>query len=279
MRRLRAAVLGAGLTASVGVIGRTMTSPGSPRWTRTNYRRRPVSLTGGLATACGATAAAAGAGGRSGTAATLATAVAAVLGAWDDHTASAHDKGLRGHLRALAQGRLTTGGAKLLGISASALAGAAIARPPGPGTAPALRSLPARSADLVVSAGLIAGTANLLNLFDLRPGRALKVAGAISVPNALSAGPAAPLATGALAVIAASWRTEMAEQTMLGDTGANALGALVGTALAQQPDARVRLAALGVVVGLTVLSEKVSFSQVIERNPPLRMVDTWGRSG
>lgn len=64
---------------------------------------------------------------------------------------------------------------------------------------------------------------------------------------------------------------------MLGDTGANALGALVGAALALVPSAAVRTGALAGVVTLVVASEKVSFSAVIDRVPLARAVDRWGR--
>lgn len=136
-----------------------------------------------------------------------------------------------------------------------------------------------RGLDVLSSAALIAGMANLLNLFDLRPGRALKVAIALSLPPALTRTPGSALATGAIAVAAAAAPTDLTEQTMLGDAGANALGALVGTAWALHPDLRLRGGALAGVVTLTVLSEKVSFSRVIEASPPLRVLDTWGRSG
>ncbi|MGC0251169.1 hypothetical protein [Pseudactinotalea sp. Z1748] len=279
MSRLAASALGAGLTASLSEILRSTLPAGTPRWTRSNFRGNQVSLTGGLSTAAGAVASAAGAGGRAGAAAVVTAGTAGVLGALDDRETDSVDKGLRGHVRALAQGRLTTGGAKLLGISGAALIGAMIGTAAGRrGSGPAPGRL-ARGGDVLTSAALIAGTANLLNLFDLRPGRALKVAGALSLGPALGRSPGAPLATGALAVAAASWHTDLTEETMLGDAGANALGALVGTALALHPSAGLRTGVLAGVVGLTLLSEKVSFSRVIESVPALRALDTWGRSG
>ena len=54
---------------------------------------------------------------------------------------------------------------------------------------------------------------------------------------------------------------------MLGDTGANAAGALVGTALLERTGRRGRLAALAVLAGLTLASEKVCFTAVIESTP------------
>src|SRR5690606_5998533 len=113
-----------------------------------------------------------GAGGPRATAAsTIAVAGAGAFGPVDDlaEDTATRTKGLRGHLGALAHGRLTTGGLKVLGIGASALAAAVLAPPAG---GPAGRAT-GRAADTLASAALIAGTANLFNLLDLRPGRAL----------------------------------------------------------------------------------------------------------
>ena len=64
---------------------------------------------------------------------------------------------------------------------------------------------------------------------------------------------------------------------MLGDTGANAAGALVGTALLERSGRRGRVVALVVLAALTLASEKVSFTAVIESTPGLRELDAWGR--
>lgn len=64
---------------------------------------------------------------------------------------------------------------------------------------------------------------------------------------------------------------------MLGDSGANALGALLGVAAATTLPRRGKVTALAAIVGLTVASEYVSFTQVIERTKPLRWLDQLGR--
>jgi hypothetical protein len=64
---------------------------------------------------------------------------------------------------------------------------------------------------------------------------------------------------------------------MLGDTGANAAGALLGTALLARTGRRGRLVSLAALVALTLASEKVSFTRVIESTPGLRELDAWGR--
>src|SRR5262249_60030821 len=67
------------------------------------------------------------------------------------------------------------------------------------------------------------------------------------------------------------------EGAMLGDTGANALGAMLGVAAGAALSRPARVAVLAVVAGLTAASEKVSFTAVIERTPALRWLDMLGR--
>jgi UDP-N-acetylmuramyl pentapeptide phosphotransferase/UDP-N-acetylglucosamine-1-phosphate transferase len=175
---------------------------------------------------------------------------------------------------------VTTGAVKIGGIGASGVAAAALNGGP--------------AVDVVLNAALIAGSANLLNLFDLRPGRALKVALVAGIPLGIGslvrppgnrpAGARRPAvsagAAGAAAVIgagAALLPADLGEQAMLGDAGANALGALLGTAAAAGLSRRTRIAMLAGITGLTAASEVVSFTKVIQRTPPLHWLDMVGR--
>ncbi len=269
--------LGAGLLAAAATVGTRrlldVDPPGgAARWTRTNHRSEPVSLLEGPAVAVGLVAGALATSDdtRTRVAAALATAGGGAFGLVDDlaEDTTTRTKGLRGHLGALAQGRLTTGGLKVVGIGATSMLAAAV------GTR-RRGSAAGHVLDVAVNGALVAGTANLVNLLDLRPGRALKASIALSL--AAVAG-AAGGATGAvLGAAAAAAPGDLAERDMLGDGGANALGALVGTQWALGAPRPVRLAALAGVVGLTVASEKVSFSRVIERTPWLHRVDVLGR--
>ena len=191
----------------------------------------------------------------------VAGAGAAAFGAYDDLAGSGDRRGFRGHVGALRHGEVTTGTVKLGGIGVTGIVSAALA-----GGSPA---------DVVINAGLVAGGANLLNLFDLRPGRAIKVAVAsgalITAGGARGADVAAPLAAG-LALLP----DDLGERAMLGDCGANALGAMLGAAAAGLPRP-ARIALLAGIAGLTAASEKVSFTKVIERTPALRWLDMLGR--
>ncbi len=274
VRTLAAGALGAGVTAA-GAVLRAAPPGGAARWSRTNYGGRDVTLLGGASVAMGATVAATIGSGPTGLAAAVAGAAGGAFGALDDLTESpeGRSKGFAGHVGSLARGKVTTGAAKLLGIGAASLVAATIATRGGRGTGTAVRI-----ADVALSGALVAGTANLVNLFDLRPGRALKVVVAVTAPLALAGGPGAPVAAATCGASLRALPDDLAERTMLGDTGANALGALAGTALALQPRWPARAAALSVVVALTALSERVSFSRVIERTAVLRRLDTWGRA-
>jgi hypothetical protein len=64
---------------------------------------------------------------------------------------------------------------------------------------------------------------------------------------------------------------------MLGDTGANAYGALLGLAFVERSSARARQRALAALTLLNAASEVVSFTRVIDAVAPLRWVDRLGR--
>jgi UDP-N-acetylmuramyl pentapeptide phosphotransferase/UDP-N-acetylglucosamine-1-phosphate transferase len=197
----------------------------------------------------------------------LATVVAfGALGFIDDVLGDNAEKGLKGHIAAALHGRVTTGFIKLGGGASVALvvAGAALGGSAG---------------RILVDAALIALAANLGNLFDRAPGRTIKVALIAWVPVALLAGTSA---TGlALAVVIGAaiglLPSDLAERSMLGDTGANALGAALGVAvvLTVSPTSRTIIAV--VLVALTLASEVVSFSAVIRSVAPLRALDRLGR--
>lgn len=246
---------------------------------RTNFRGRTVSLAGGPALAAGAAVSAAVAAPSpvAAVAALTAGVGSGAVGLYDDVVGNRPEqktaKGFAGHLAALREGRVTSGLVKIVGVGAAGLAASALlAADPG---RPRRVTRAGRAADLLLGAGVIAGTANLLNLFDLRPGRALKVSGLVGAP--LSLGRAGGLAAGPLGVAASVLHDDLDERVMLGDSGANALGALLGVALAARTGPAGRAAALAAIAALTAASEKVSFTKVIEAHPVLRQLDALGR--
>ena len=277
-------------TVAATVLDRLRAHPpgGANLWDRTNHAGRTVTLLEGPAYAAGAACAAGFAGG--GPAPVLAAVASAGLGALDDLEGDSGSKGLRGHLGALARGEVTTGVVKIVGLGVTGLAAAALADAPRRGAGRHAPSV----VDTLVGGAVVAGAANLLNLLDLRPGRALKVTTAwgllgvvaptrATAPGAAAAAHAAPTVASAVASAAAAGaalgllRPDLSGEAMLGDTGANSAGALLGTALVQRTGRRGRWTALAVLSALTLLSEKVSFTRVIESTPGLRELDAWGR--
>jgi hypothetical protein len=267
---MRKAVAGTVLGAAAARVAYCLLTRRPPReeklWLRTNHRGEPVTLLEGPAFVAGAVTAVAVAPGvpaRMRVAAIFAGGAAGALGAYDDLAGSGDSRGFKGHLAALTRGEVTTGAVKILGIGVAGLTAAALAGTKRRGTA----------ADVLINGALIAGSANLLNLFDLRPGRAIKVGALAGLPGALSgsAVAAAPLGA-ALALLP----EDLGERAMLGDAGPNALGALLGLSAAHLPRP-VRLGLLTGVAALNAASEVVSFTKVIQATPALRRLDQLGR--
>jgi len=267
LRHLATAAAGAAGARIAWAVLQRRPPGGADRWQRINHRGDALTLLEGPALAAGALAALAVApvGARLRAAGALAVTGAAAFGVLDDLTERGTSKGLRGHLGALARGEVTTGGVKIAGIGATGLAASVTALGPR-----------GRTRDVLPAAALVAGCANLANLFDLRPGRALKVA-LLPSPFVVSAAPAAGLVAAVAGPAVALLPEDLGERAMLGDGGANAAGALLGVALVAGAGPRVQLAALGGVVALTLASEKVSFTKVIEATPVLRELDLAGR--
>lgn len=290
-RQLPVVGAGIGVCAGLGYVLRRKRIKAS-QWERTNFHGVTVSLRGGVAMAGAAVASAAVASAfsdqpRAALGGLVASLGGGLAGYIDDVDQGAHDggkvaKGLKGHLGALAHGQVTTGVIKIAGIGASALAASAL-------VGSKATSVSGKAADLALNTVLIAGAANLANLLDLRPGRALKATVLVAAPLSYfscadAKTPASPasaqrlLASGLNAAAITALVEDLQETTMLGDTGANAAGALLGTSLAANDSWKLRLGTALGVVGLILASEKVSFSKVIAANPALNWLDQlWRR--
>jgi len=249
-----------------------------PAFRRQNYRGAEVATAAGLvivlavlvvAAVAEAFAAAGWSGDVAADAGRSAMVVAAAgfgfLGLLDDLSGGESGGGFRRHLAALRDGRLTTGAVKLVGgalvavVVAAPLAGAGVGW-------------------LLADAAVVALAANFANLLDRAPGRTIKVSvvtfavgAAVDGVTAVLAGPG--VAVGAGAALAGP---DLGERGMLGDTGANVLGAAVGLAAVLVLDHPATVVVLAVLAVLNAASEWVSFSDVIDRTPPLRWFDRLG---
>jgi UDP-GlcNAc:undecaprenyl-phosphate GlcNAc-1-phosphate transferase len=174
-------------------------------------------------------------------------------------------RGWRGHARAVASGRLSTGAIKALG--ALALAAFVLARRGEEGW------------QYVADIALLLLATNLLNLFDTGPGRAEKVFALLAVGLSLGAWTAAPVELLApfIGPVVVGAAYTLRERAMLGDTGSNVLGALAGIWILTSLNDDARLIALAVIAAVTLYGEFRSLGALIERLPPLRALDSLGR--
>lgn len=189
----------------------------------------------------------------------------ALIGFVDDVWGDTRAKGLRGHAGLLLRGGLSTGGMKAVfgGVVSLAVARAA-------------------ADDLytaLVGAVVVALAANAVNLLDVRPGRALK--GAVLLYGALLAAswpePVWAYVAPLWGVLAAYASYDLRSKAMLGDSGANWLGAVAGVAAVEGLEVRGLLVTGVALALLHVISETGSVTRVIERVPVLRRLDEWGR--
>lgn len=192
------------------------------------------------------------------------------LGLLDDAVGNRERTGFSGHVAALLAGKPTTGSVKALFGGGLALACGL--------------SLHGPSLKALVSGALIALAANAVNLLDVRPGRALK--GAVMLSAVSMAGylmPPSPWFGGGLAAWGAPfgaslalWRGDHKGEWMLGDAGANVLGAAAGLLAAGTPLAW-QGGMLVMLIALHLYSERRSLSELIEASPLLARLDRWGR--
>ena len=188
----------------------------------------------------------------------------AALGFVDDLLGDRSATGLKGHIKQLVQGKITTGLVKAVGGLAIGIFVAGII-------------LQRSWLVAVVDGTIIALSANALNLFDLRPGRAgaLFLIGAfalIAFGSDYHTGFPALCITVFPAVLL--YALDMEGKVMMGDTGSNLLGGALGLGIVLAiPAVWSRLIVLALLVALHIMAERVSLSEVIERMPLLRKLD------
>jgi UDP-GlcNAc:undecaprenyl-phosphate GlcNAc-1-phosphate transferase len=193
----------------------------------------------------------------------------ALLGLLDDMlgrgAAGDTARGWRGHARAALSGRLSTGAIKAVGAFGLA--------------AYSVSGLGRESLDYVADLALLLLATNLFNLLDLRPGRVEKVYVLLLAGLCVGAWTVYPIELLGLFIgpVLIGANLTLRERAMLGDAGANLVGALAGISLLVTLGDDARLVALALIVVLTVYGEFRSISAAIERLPVLREIDRLGR--
>jgi len=174
-------------------------------------------------------------------------------------------RGWRGHARAALRGELSTGTLKAagsLGLALFAMSFEGLSKP-----------------RWLLAVGVLVLATNVFNLLDLRPGRAIKAFVLLGTGLTLGSLDARPLWSLGLFVAPAlvAGLYDLRERAMLGDTGANLLGALAGLWLVLTLSQSGQLIALALLVAITLYGELRSISALVERTPGLRALDSWGR--
>jgi hypothetical protein len=192
--------------------------------------------------------------------------LAGVVGFADDRWGEADERGFAGHLGALSRGRVTTGLLKALLFGGGAVVFGILA------FGVALQAL--------VVAFLLAGCVNLANLFDVRPGRALKFLGVPVLILLFLAPYGAVLAVvGMVGGAVSLFYFDLKGRIMLGDGGAAIWGAVLGYLAVTSGPGVVWWVAGVAILSLTAVAEFSSISRVIEEVGALRRLDLWGRGG
>ncbi|HEY1834728.1 MAG TPA: hypothetical protein VGG08_09845 [Solirubrobacteraceae bacterium] len=189
------------------------------------------------------------------------------LGLIDDcfGTEQSAPRGWRGHGAAALRGELSTGVIKAAGSLGLALL--------------ATSYLSLSNGRWLLASGVLVLATNAFNLLDLRPGRSLKALVLLGACLTLGAWDLRPLWTLGLfagpALVAGAY--DLRERAMLGDTGANLLGALAGLWLVLTLSTTGQLIALCALAAINIYGELRSISTLVEKTPGLRQLDSWGR--
>ena len=185
-------------------------------------------------------------------------------GILDDIIGNRDVSGLKGHFKSLLNGKLTTGGFKALfggfiGIVISI-------------------SISKNIYDIIINTLIIALSTNLMNLLDLRPGRAIKGYLLISTALLFTLGEYTKnLLLLILPNVVAYFKQDLKAKAMMGDTGSNVLGISIGILFVMGYSLKVRLIWLAFLMFIHIVTEKYSLTKIIENNKFLNFIDKLGR--
>ncbi|MBO3443741.1 glycosyl transferase [Clostridium sp. CCUG 7971] len=185
-------------------------------------------------------------------------------GILDDIVGNRDVSGLKGHFKSLLKGSLTTGGFKaLFGGFIGIVISLGVSKSIG---------------DLIINTLIIALSTNLMNLLDLRPGRAIKVYLIIMVSIFITlTGFTKALPLLILPNVLAYFGYDLKAKAMMGDTGSNVLGISIGILFVLGYSLKVRLLWLAFLIFIHILTEKYSLTKIIEKNKVLNFIDKLGR--
>lgn len=190
----------------------------------------------------------------------LAALVAGVtlLGFIDDASKDIKEKGIRAHVKAFINGKLTSGFLKAAGGFIIALI-----------IATHFESAPSM---ILLNALIIVLCMNFINLLDLRPGRALVAYIILTNVAMIAVFAGNGMETFSwhfwgifLAPASAIFFSEIRAQSMLGDTGSNTLGAVLGYVIAANFESDIKFVILAVLLTFNLFADRVSITKLLER--------------
>lgn len=188
-----------------------------------------------------------------------------LIGLLDDLIGDKEVKGLKGHIKSFFKGTLTTGGIKaFLGLFISLVVSSYISF---------------NIIEFIINGLIIGLFTNLINLFDLRPGRASKIFIIISILllvfNINKDNNYIILSIYGILIPYIS--LDFKAKVMMGDVGSNVLGYTLGIYCVVNCEMFSKIIILILLILVHLLAEKISFSKVIENNKFLKFVDDIGR--
>ncbi|MCK4260972.1 MAG: glycosyl transferase family 4 [Halanaerobiales bacterium] len=196
----------------------------------------------------------------------LLTGIFSFLGFIDDLLGNRKARGLIGHFGCLLKGRLTTGGLKALGAAVISLV--------------VVYYSTDQAVEAVISWFTLLLLTNFINLLDLRPGRALKVFTVSLLALFVvywQLGDIWYLAIPLVPLMLFYFPLDLSALAMLGDTGANLLGGILGYFLIQTVGFWGEVGILVTLMLVHLYSERYSLSVLIEENRVLGWLDRLGR--
>lgn len=186
------------------------------------------------------------------------------LGLIDDLIGDKNIKGIRGHLKSAINNDLTTGGLKaIFGLFIAII----------------ISCIFFRGVNIIINALIIGLFTNLINLFDLRPGRAAKVFIFISLIFVITS----PfkivnyILVSLLGILLPYMHIDIKGKAMMGDVGSNVLGFSLGIYASYSFNIICRMSILILLVIFHVIAERYSLTKIIKKSKLLNILDNIGR--
>lgn len=188
-----------------------------------------------------------------------------LVGLLDDLVGEKDIKGFKGHIKAFFKGIMTTGLLKAgMGFFIALFISIIFSK---------------NILDIVINTLVISLFTNLINLFDLRPGRSIKVFLLMSIIMLLTSAIIEYnfILYSIYGILFIYFPIDLKAKAMMGDVGSNAIGITLGVYCILTQTMLARLIYLLILVVVHILAEKISFTKIIENNKLLNFLDNLGR--